>query len=78
MSRRPPKPPRRPGRPHAVLPADALDRLRKAGGKANGIRGAAKLLGTSKSTAHRMLHQLAGAGMVRLSTGPGGIAVALT
>jgi hypothetical protein len=64
------------GRPAAILPGAAVTRLRK--GKANGsIRGVAKLLGTSKSTAHRMLHQLARLGMIRLSTSPAGVSVAL-
>ena len=70
----PPKPPRRPGRPVAVLPAQALDKLRKAGG-ANG--GLAKVLGISKSTAHRLIHQLADMGHVRLDAGPCGVRVAL-
>jgi hypothetical protein len=73
----PPRPRGKGGRPTTVLPAQALEKLRSAGAKANGVRGVAKVLGTSKSTAHRVLHQLANAGLVRLSTGPHGISVAL-
>lgn len=75
----PPKPPRRPGRPATVLASQAVERLRAAGGRANGsIQGVGKLIGTrSKTAAHRMLHQLAAAGMVRLATGPDGVRVAL-
>jgi hypothetical protein len=72
----PPKPPRRPGRPNAVLPTQALDKLRKSGG-ANGVRGVAKVLGTSKSTAHRMIRELANMGLVRVDSGPYGVRVAL-
>jgi hypothetical protein len=72
-----PKPPKpRGGRPVAILPEVALAKLRK--GRANGsIRGVAKLLGTSKSTAHRVLHELAGLGMIRLSTSAAGCSIAL-
>jgi DNA-binding IclR family transcriptional regulator len=60
----------------AILPEVALAKLRK--GRANGsIRGVAKLLGTSKSTAHRVLHELAGLGMIRLSTSAAGCSIAL-
>jgi len=60
-----------------VLPAEAIERLRKTGGRANGsIRGVGKLLGAkSKTTAHRILHQLSDAGLVRLDTGPHGVSV---
>jgi hypothetical protein len=76
-----PKPPRKGkvGRPPTVIPAQAIDRLRKAGGRANGsISSIGKVLGTrSKTTAHRLLHQLASAGAVQLATGPHGVSVAL-
>jgi predicted transcriptional regulator len=62
-----------------VLPAQAIERLRAAGGKANGsIRGVGKLLGTrSKSAAHRVLHQLADAGLITMAAGRHGVRVAL-
>jgi DNA invertase Pin-like site-specific DNA recombinase len=73
----PPRPRGKPGRPASVLAADAIERLRKAGGRANGVRGVAKVLGTSKSTAHRILHQLAAAGQITMSSGRHGVSVAL-
>jgi DNA-binding IclR family transcriptional regulator len=59
------------------LQEQALDKLRKAGGEANGIRGVGRLLGVSKSTAHRLLHQLQDSGLIRLDAGPYGVHVAL-
>jgi hypothetical protein len=75
----PPPKPRGRGRPATVLAPQAVERLRKAGGSANGsIRTIGKLLGAkSKTAAHRLIHQLSAAGHVRLATGPGGISVAL-
>jgi hypothetical protein len=76
----PPPPPKgRAGRKPTVLPAQAVSRLRKAGGKANGsLSGIGKLLGTrSKTATHRLLHSLAAAGQIRLATGPQGIGIAL-
>jgi hypothetical protein len=74
----PPTPPRHGrGRPAKVIPADAIERLRKAGGKANGVRALGKVLGTSKSTAHRLVHRMASAGLVRLDPGRHGVTVAL-
>ena len=78
----PPAPPPgkgRPGRRPTVMPEEAVAKLRERGGRADGsIRGVGKLLGTrSKTTAHRLLHQLAGDGVVRLQTTPAGCSVAL-
>jgi hypothetical protein len=75
----PPKARGKGGRPATVIPAEALDRLRKAGGKANGsIRGVGKLIGAkSKTAAHRVLHRLADDGLIRLQVGQRGVAVAL-
>ena len=82
----PPAPPppktrasRKAGRPATVIPAEALEKLRKAGGRANGsIRGVGKLIGArSKTTAHRVLHQLAEAGLVTLRTSATGCSIAL-
>jgi hypothetical protein len=68
------------GRPATVLPAQAVERLRQKGGKANGsIRGIGKLLGTrSKTTAHRLLHRLASAGLITMAATSAGVSVALT
>ena len=68
-----------PGRRPTVLAAEAIERLRARGGQANGnVTGIGKLLGTkSKTTAHRLLHQLAGAGLIKLQTTPAGCSVAL-
>jgi hypothetical protein len=79
---RPPAPPRakgRPGRPRDVLPAQAVEKIRAAGGKANGsITGLAKLIGSrSKTSCHRLLHELVAAGAITMQTGPRGVAVAL-
>jgi predicted transcriptional regulator len=62
-----------------VLPAEALDRIRAAGGRASGsINGLAKLVGSqSKTSCHRLLHELAGMGLVTMTTGRRGVAVAL-
>jgi DNA-binding IclR family transcriptional regulator len=62
-----------------VLPAQAIERLRAAGGKANGtVRGVGKLLGVrSKTTAHRILHQLADAGLITVAAGRHGVSIAL-
>jgi len=68
----------RAGRPAKVLPDEAVARLRAKGGKLSGsLYGIGKILGTSKSTTHRLLHRLAGAGLVRLETGRRGVAVAV-
>ena len=75
-----PPPPRwKPGRRPTVMPEEAVAKLRERGGKANGsIRGVGRLLGVrSKTTAHRLLHQLASAGLLRLQTTPGGCSVVL-
>jgi hypothetical protein len=62
-----------------VLPQQAVERLRKAGGTANGtVRGVGKLLGTrSKTTAHRTLHQLQSLGLITMDAGPKGVSIAL-
>jgi hypothetical protein len=77
----PPPPPRgRPGRKPTVIPQQAIERLRKAGGKANGsIRGVGRLLGSkSKTASHRLVHALADAGLIRLQVkGQRGVTVAL-
>jgi len=79
----PPPPPQKgkagPGRRPTVLAAEAVERLRSRGGQANGnVKGIGKLLGTkSKTTAHRLLHQLAGAGLIKLQTTPAGCSVSL-
>jgi hypothetical protein len=75
----PSKPKGRPGRPATVLPAEALAKLRKHGGKANGtVRGVGKLLGAkSKTAAHRLLHRLATEGELTMAATPHGISVAL-
>jgi hypothetical protein len=76
----PPPPPKgKRGRPATVMPAEAVERLRKAGGKASGnIAGLGKLIGTgSKTATRRLLHRLAEAGVIHLQMGPHGVAVAL-
>jgi hypothetical protein len=75
----PPRPRGRLGRAATVLPDQAIARLRNAGGRADGsLTAVGKLLGTkSKTTAHRLLHRMAEAGMVHLSATPHGISVAL-
>lgn len=78
----PPPPPRKGGkrgRPATVLPSEALDRIRRAGGEAGGsLNGVAKLIGAgSKTAAHRLLHRMATAGVVQLDTGPHGVRVAV-
>jgi hypothetical protein len=77
----PPTPPRRgrPGRPRDVLPAEAVAKIRAAGGRMSGsVNGIGKLLGTkSKTTAHRLLAELSRAGLITLRTTPHGCAVAL-
>jgi hypothetical protein len=77
----PPAPPRRgkPGRPRDVLPAQAIEKIRVAGGKANGsITGLAKLIGSrSKTSCHRLLHELVAAGAITMTAGPRGVAVAV-
>jgi len=77
----PPLPPSRGkrGRPATVLPAEAVARLRKAGGGANGtVRGVSRLLGTKSRTAtRRLLHRLSEAGLIRLQMTPAGCSVAL-
>jgi hypothetical protein len=69
----------RPGRRPTVLPTEAVERLRQRGGKvAASVNGVGKLMGAkSKTTAHRFLHQLASAGLIRMDVGPHGVAVAL-
>ena len=61
------------------LPEEAVAKLRERGGRANGsIGGVGRLLGVrSKTAAHRLLHQLASAGLVKLSASPHGVVVAL-
>ena len=75
----PPKRKAGPGRRPTVLAPEAIERLRQAGGKANGtVRGIGRLLGTrSKTASHRLLHQLASAGLVTLTATSGGTQVAL-
>jgi hypothetical protein len=70
---------RKVGRPRDVLPAEAVAKIRAAGGKVQGsINGIGKLIGSrSKTSAHRLLQELAGAGLITLATGPHGVAVAL-
>jgi hypothetical protein len=75
----PPPPPKRRGRggrPVAITPEAAAAKLAKVG-KANGVRGVAKILGVGKSTAHRVMRECEALGLVRLSTGPRGVAVAV-
>jgi hypothetical protein len=62
-----------------VLPAQAIERLRKAGGKATGtVRGVGKLLGVrSKTAAHRTLHRLQSLWLIRMDTSPQGVSIAL-
>jgi hypothetical protein len=69
-------PPSKPkgGRPAAILPPEAVARLRT---KPVSVRGAAKLLGVSKSTAHRLLHRLATEGRLSMAAAPHGISIAL-
>src|SRR5262245_7434242 len=76
----PPKGKAGPGRRPTVLAAEAVERLRARGGQANGsVTGIGRLLGTkSKTTAHRLLHQLAGAGLIKLQTTPAGCEVVLS
>jgi hypothetical protein len=73
------KPKGKPGRPATVLPAQAVERLRRAGGKVNGtVKAVGKVLGTrSKTTAHRTLHQLQSLGLIQMETGPKGVSIAL-
>ena len=75
----PPPPKGKPGRRPTVLAPEAIERLRQAGGKANGtVRGIGRLLGTrSKTASHRLLHQLADAGLVMLTATSAGMQVAL-
>jgi hypothetical protein len=75
----PPKGKAGPGRRPTVLAPEAIERLRQAGGRANGtVRGIGRLLGTrSKTASHRLLHQLASAGLVTLTATSGGTQVAL-
>jgi hypothetical protein len=67
------------GRPATVVPSEALARLRAKGGKIDGTLGSiGRLIGTrSRTTTHRLLHQLASAGLLSMTTTPRGIAVAL-
>jgi hypothetical protein len=67
------------GRPRAVIPAEALARLKAKGGRINGTLGElGKAIGSrSRSTTHRVLHQLAGAGLLTMTATPRGVAVAL-
>jgi hypothetical protein len=62
-----------------VIPAAAVAKLRAQGGKANGsLAGIGRMLGTkSKSASHRLIHQLAAASLIRLSTSPAGVSLAL-
>jgi hypothetical protein len=62
-----------------VLPAEAVAKIRAAGGRMSGsVNGIGKLLGTrSKTTAHRLLGELRDMGLITLVTGPRGVAVAL-
>jgi hypothetical protein len=78
----PPAPPPRkgrPGRPRDVLPAEAVAKIKAKGGKVSGsLNGIAKLIGSrSKTSVHRLLHELAGMGLVTMTTSPRGVAVAL-
>jgi len=75
----PPKPRDRGGRPRDVIPAEAIAKIRAKGGKVAGsVNGIGKLIGTkSKTTAHRVLHELADAGLITLRTSANGVAVAL-
>jgi hypothetical protein len=79
----PPAPPEtrgRVGRPRDVLPTEAVAKIRAAGGKMSGsVSGVGKLLGShSKTSAHRLLGVLRDMGLIRMVTGPRGVAVALT
>jgi hypothetical protein len=67
------------GRPRKVEHAEALERLKAAGGKASGsLRGLAALIGTpTKTTTHRLLHELAALGAITLQATPRGVSVAL-
>jgi hypothetical protein len=77
----PPRPPKgRGGRKPTVIPEAAVAKLREKGGKVSGsMNGVGRLLGTrSKTATHRLLHRLAGAGLVQLGTSPAGVSVAVT
>lgn len=71
------KPPR--GRRRSVLPNDVVDRIRGEGGRINGsIASIAETIGApSKSTAHRVLRELADAGKLTMDATSGGTRVAL-
>jgi hypothetical protein len=77
----PPSPLRkgRAGRPRDVLPTQAIERLRAKGGNVSGsLNGMARLIGSrSKTSVHRLLHELHAAGRITLQTGPNGVAVSL-
>jgi len=62
-----------------VLPADVVERLRARGGKVTGtLADLGKVIGAEpRTTAHRVMHALADARLVRLATGPAGISVAV-
>jgi hypothetical protein len=61
-----------------VLPAEAVAKIRAAGGRMSGsVNGIGKLLGTRSKTAHRLLGELRDMGLITLVTGPRGVAVAL-
>jgi hypothetical protein len=61
-----------------VLAPEAIERLRQAGGKANGtVRGIGHCGTRSKTASHRLLHQLADAGLVMLTATSAGVQVAL-
>jgi hypothetical protein len=62
-----------------VLPAQAVERIRAAGGRVNGsVAGIGRLIGSrSKTSAHRLLGELRDMGLIRMQAGPRGVAVAL-
>jgi hypothetical protein len=81
QDRPPPPAPRkgRPGRPRDIGLGEAVEKIRAQGGKVSGsLNGLSKLIGSrSKTSCHRLLHQLADMGAIKLTATPGGCSVAL-
>jgi hypothetical protein len=74
-----PGPRRRAGRPRDIGLGEAVEKIRAQGGKVSGsLNGLSKLIGSrSKTSCHRLLHQLADMGAIKLTATPGGCSVAL-
>jgi hypothetical protein len=74
-----PRPKGKPGRPAAVLATDAVDRIRAKGGAlAGNLNDIGRAIGSgSKTATHRLLHRMASAGRVHLTTTPAGVRVVL-